>query len=208
MLRLLKRVAAPVAAAALFCLVPSALKANSIDVVSVTVTPAGGGQFTYDYNMLVSAAATVNPGDFFTIIDFNGLVPGTNTQPAGWTFSTVATWLPGGIMTTDGNTTTPTTDSPSIPDLVWTWNGPGNLGPGVSLGDFKVNSIQGLTTVGSEIGVDHSTLNPTKTSGNTDPAIVPAAIPLPATASTGLALMGGLGLLTGVNVLRRRRQMA
>jgi hypothetical protein len=34
------------------------------------------------------------------------------------------------------------------------------------------------------------------------------AMPLPATASTGLALLGGLGVLGGVNVLRRRRQMA
>jgi hypothetical protein len=38
------------------------------------------------------------------------------------------------------------------------------------------------------------------------PTVTP--LPLPATASTGLALMGGLGVLTGVNVLRRRRQMA
>jgi hypothetical protein len=34
------------------------------------------------------------------------------------------------------------------------------------------------------------------------------ALPLPATASTGLALLGGLGLLTGVSALRRRRQIA
>lgn len=40
------------------------------------------------------------------------------------------------------------------------------------------------------------------------PALEPTIAPLPATASTGLALLGGLGLLTGVNVLRRRRQMA
>lgn len=38
------------------------------------------------------------------------------------------------------------------------------------------------------------------------PSFQPA--PLPATASTGLALLGGLGVLGGVNVLRRRRQMA
>jgi hypothetical protein len=34
------------------------------------------------------------------------------------------------------------------------------------------------------------------------------ALPLPATAGTGLALLGGLGILGGVSFLRRRRQMA
>jgi hypothetical protein len=34
------------------------------------------------------------------------------------------------------------------------------------------------------------------------------SVPLPASASTGLALLGGLGVLGGVSMLRRRRQMA
>jgi hypothetical protein len=37
------------------------------------------------------------------------------------------------------------------------------------------------------------------------PALGPATAPLPATASMGFGLLGGLGCLTGVNVLRRRR---
>jgi hypothetical protein len=66
------------------------MEANPIQAglmpVSSAVTPAGSN-FTYSYNMALSSKGVLVSGDYFTIYDFAGLVPNSNTQPAGFTFS-------------------------------------------------------------------------------------------------------------------------
>ena len=54
----------------------------------VTVTPTSGGNYTWSYNVVVTSDVYVQPGDYFTIYDFAGAVPGSITAPAGWTLST------------------------------------------------------------------------------------------------------------------------
>ncbi len=98
--------------------------------VSTTVTP-DGSNYRYSYSIDLSSDSSLQKGDFFTIVDFNGLVSGKNAQPANFTFSSSNT---GGLPI--GTTAT---DSASIPNATWTYNGPTITTPG-SLGIFSLDS--------------------------------------------------------------------
>jgi hypothetical protein len=54
---------------------------------NVSITP-DGGNFRWTYAVVVTTDVKVNPGDYFTIYDFGGMISGTAVAPAGWTFST------------------------------------------------------------------------------------------------------------------------
>src|SRR5437879_6269116 len=77
------------------------------DLIPTLVTVTGVGPFTFSYTVQLSAGQNVQPGgvpgitsnsgpgasgattaDYFTIYDFGGFVPGSNTQPSGWAFLT------------------------------------------------------------------------------------------------------------------------
>ena len=45
------------------------------------------GNYKWSYEGQLNPAQKVIKGDFFTIYDFSGFVPGTNLQPADWAFS-------------------------------------------------------------------------------------------------------------------------
>lgn len=203
----LTRLAVPALAAAVFAACPGQAQAESIlvDVGSPTVT--GSGPFTWSYAVSVSSSATVQPGDFFVIVDFQGYVPSSNTQPAGWTFSTQAVTGP---ITGLSGTVQAATDSAAVPNLRWTYTGPTpvSIGPGVSLGTFTADSVYSIKHPGVLVAVDHNH-NPGSSTDdlldvNSQSIDVPA-VPLPATGSVGLALLAGLG---GAMVLRRRKAMA
>jgi hypothetical protein len=90
-----------------------------------------GSDTTYTYGMVLTSNSTLKSGDYFTIYDFQGVVTGTNTQPANWTLS----------ISNTGQTpvgTTPT-DNASIPNLTWTYSGPTITGQ-VGLGNFSIQS--------------------------------------------------------------------
>ena len=53
---------------------------------SVTVTP-DGGNFRFTYAVVLPTDMKLQSGDYFTIYDFAGLVPGTVATPIGWTYS-------------------------------------------------------------------------------------------------------------------------
>src|SRR5437016_5027101 len=71
--------------------------------------------FTWNYSANVTVDQTVNSGDFFTIYDFGSIAPGSNMQPAGWTFSQA-------LLGPTAALTNPT-DNPNILNLTWTYNG-------------------------------------------------------------------------------------
>ncbi|PYK71214.1 MAG: hypothetical protein DME44_08635, partial [Verrucomicrobia bacterium] len=68
-----------------------ALAARADIIPSITtatdITPAGAGNFSWNYSATLTQDENVMSHDFFTIYDFAGYVPGGNTQPGGWTFS-------------------------------------------------------------------------------------------------------------------------
>src|SRR6202011_1128320 len=78
-----------------------------------SISPSGGN-FTSNYSANVTVDETINPGDFFTIYDFGSIAPGSNTQPAGWTFSQA-------LVGPTAALTSPN-DNPNILNLTWTYN--------------------------------------------------------------------------------------
>lgn len=236
MLRLLRRMAVPVAAVAAMGITSVVAKADSVafhTVVTFTSAPTGvtltsPTEVTFSNGDTLSTqnqaygGTTGNPdvpfGPLPTNVSF-GALSSTNSGAGIASFS-------GGLgieIDIYQDYTTPPTTPP----------GPGTtVGPGTFVGSASgqifplLNSFSGGTihftsplsfvlpngatgfppgvvyTVGQDQQITFSSNGLFDISGNV------SELPLPATASTGLALLGGLGLLTGVSVLRRRRQMA
>ena len=104
-----------------------------------TVTPSGSN-FTWTYDAALTNDETLQSGNFFTIYDFNGMVAGTNFQPANWTFSSALVGVTPSKVTPN--------DNPKIPNLTWTYTGP-NIGPGpLDLGLFGNDSTKSNTKIG------------------------------------------------------------
>src|SRR5438874_7428641 len=89
-----------------------------------SVSPTSGPDFTWSYRATLTQDENAvsggrNGGDYFTIYDFGGFVPGSNAQPAGWTFtfSLVGTTPP----------RVEPRDNPTIFNLTWHYTG----GPGL-----------------------------------------------------------------------------
>jgi hypothetical protein len=188
-------------------MIPASARAESILINSgPTVTALGtSGPYRWDYETIVTSTSSVASGDFFTIVDFNGLVPGTAFAATNWTATTPNTvgapdlGHPGNFFIQGSNGSVASVpDNPFIPDLLFTYNGP--VIPGqASLGHFGAQStIQGGRN-GQLMALDHADTSGTgDTVANTDQPIVPA--PLPATANMGLVLLGAVG---GLGAFRR-----
>jgi hypothetical protein len=132
------RRALPLMGAALLVSLGGLSRADIIPNLS-TVT-AHGSNFTWTYSASLTNDETLQSGNFFTIYDFAGYVPGTNFQPANWVFSSA------NVGKTPSRVTP--VDDPTIPNLTWTYTGP-NVGPGpVDLGFFGADSTFSNTKIG------------------------------------------------------------
>ena len=156
--------------------------------VQVSVTPEGGN-FQYTYAIVLPTGSVLQTGDYFTIYNFDGMVPGTAlasgslTSP-NWNFSTsnVGPTPPGVIPS----------DNPSIPNISWTYTGPPVQGSQSGIGNFSAVSIYPYTTqswftaiTGTVYGVADANVTPTQVPVPTAP---PPGVPEPATLA--LAALG------------------
>ena len=123
---------------ALIALGAGAARADIIPDIN-SVTP-NGSNFTWTYDVALTNDETLQSGNFFTIYDFAGYVPGTNFQPANWVFSSA--------MTGKTPSRVSPIDSPTIPNLTWTYTG-STVGPGpLDLGLFGADSKYSRQIVG------------------------------------------------------------
>jgi hypothetical protein len=166
---------------------------------SVTVTP-DGGNFRWTYAAVLPTNLLLQSGNYFTIYDVGGLVPGTISTPSGWTATTgIAVAAPTGLDPHDSGT---------APDITFKYTGPtitGQVGLGNFMFDSTISKASTLTWTASNVNA--STLAPdqniTQTTGPAAPINHsggggPPAVPEPTT----LALAGlGLPLIA----LARRR---
>lgn len=172
---------------------------GSVGLQEPIISPTSGG-FTWNYTGTVFSGETITTGSFITIYDFGGFTPGSNVQPAGWTFSSSLV----------GNTPTGTptvTDNPSIPNLTWTYTGStpinGSLVIG-NLGTFSVVSGTDQTRHGEFAAQATSTSQGSIDFTQRD---ISVPVPEPATLLPILSVCGAAVAAGIPSVLRRRKQI-
>ena len=88
-------------------------------------------------------------GNYFTIYDFAGYVPGTGTVTAPGVGTSTSNWT----ITSSNSGVTPSgltpTDNSSVPNLTFTYNGPTIPSGQLTLGNFSADSTFGTTSTGS-----------------------------------------------------------
>jgi hypothetical protein len=138
----------------------------------------------------------VTTGDFFTIYDFGVFVPRSNTQPAGWTFSSLL------IGVTPGQVSP--TDNPTIPNLTWTYAGTPISGS-AALGTFSLLSdTNQLRTADFAAQGTRSDGSGTKINN-----VGTVSVPVPEVSALAPIIgICGLGMIGFATSILRRRQIA
>jgi len=171
--------------------VPLAQASSIIISLPPTITPIGGGVFTWTYTASM-ADARLLPGDFLVVYDFAQFVgfPALPPLPLGWA---AGVQLVGPIP----GQTTPV-DNAGILNLVFTYGGiplataPPPPGGSLFLGVFSANSMGNIRITGEYAAQDANWVD-LSLQANLGYTSVPA-IPLPAAGWAGLSLLGVLGL--------------
>ena len=164
---------------------------------SVTVTP-DGGNFRWTYAAVLPTNLLLQSGNYFTIYEVGGLVPGTISTPSGWTATAaIGQAAPSGLNPHDTG---------MAPDITFTYSGPTITGQ-VGLGNFMFDSIisKGSTLTWTASNVNASSgvpdYNITQTTGPAAPMVCDPPPPVPEPTTLALA---GLGLPM-IGVFRRWR---
>jgi hypothetical protein len=138
--------------------------------------------------------------DYFTIYDFAGFIPGSNTEPTNWVFQSMNVGSrPGSVLPTD---------NPNIPNLTWYYIGPKVTGPSEisnGLGLFTAKSIYGQSTEGAFAAdaTKHDPIN-LKIDGMVQQTVGSVTVPTVPEPSTFVLL--GAGLIGAVAMRRRAKK--
>jgi hypothetical protein len=166
--------------------------------VSVSITPEAGN-YRWTYAIVLPTDAMIRAGDYFTIYDFAGLIPGSNSQPADWVFSSGnTTGTPPGVLPDD---------DPGLPNLTWTYTGPTIPSGQIGLGNFWAVSEYGTATESFFTSRTHRTSDGLANTNITPTTVpVPSASPPPEVPEPTALALAGLGLpLIGLTRWVRRR---
>ena len=187
----------PIVACVLVCGLAAGVRAGLLPT-SVVVVPEAGN-FRWTYAVVLPTDMQLQSGDYFTIYDFGGRVPGGELVPDGWALAVAA--VGGGTP----DLLTPT-DDPGVPNLTWTYTGPTILTGQVGLGNFWAVSSLGE----DRGGVSAFTAQAHRTSDglgvrNITETVVPTGDgvgPPPGVPEPGTLVLAGLGL-TLIGAARR-----
>jgi hypothetical protein len=178
------------------------VRADVIPSFVAAVPDSQLGQTTWTYQVNVTAEQSLTSGDFFTIYDFGNIIPGSNVQPAGWTFSTSLLGVtPSQIIAAD---------DPTIMNLTWTYNGPTILGTspqGQGIGPFSVN-IAGLSQQSRDSHfAAQGTLAIGPNAGSPVNNVGAIPVPIPEPSSVALLLSSGVAAIAFARFRRRKIQI-
>ena len=162
--------------------------------VSATATPSGNTVWSYQID--ITSDQQVTTGDFFTIHDFGPFIPGTNMQPADWTFSSDF------VGKTAPNVHPP--DDPTLLNLTWTYTGSTTIPTNTTVGTFSV-TLSGTQFVGAPLRAAFFSAQATRNGGQNPGTKISnvGQVPVPIPEPSSLALLV-MTALSGLAVYRRR----
>lgn len=155
-----------------------------------------GANFRWCYSALLEAGSRVDPNDFFTIYDINGLVPGSNLNPGNWAAG----------MNLSGTTpfgVTPADDA-AVNNLTWTFSDEVMFDPSGAawLGSFSflsTSGVAGTDSFAAQASLDVSGTAVSNMGELAVPSAVISQVPEPGT----FGLLGTA--LVGLAALKRRK---
>lgn len=167
-----------------------------------SIVPSGS-DFTWNYSANVTVGQRVEHDDFFTIYDFGNFVPGSNTQPTGWMFSSSLLGRTPAFLSAREYTLLH--DDPSILNLTWTYTGQNPIiGPNF-LGIFSVTNNTNQLTTGQF--ASQATHNGGPYNGGKSPNLGDVSVPVPEmSALLPILSVCSAGLLALLPSFLRRRQ--
>ena len=181
----------------LLLLAAAILSAHGDIIPTLDSVTQDGTNFSWNYTANVTIDQNVEAGDYFTIYYFGNLLPGSNVQPADWSFTSL-------LIGTTPATVLPE-DNPGIFNLTWTYTGTTPISGSAFLGTFSVVST--TNQLRTDFFTAHATRNSGPDAGSKIDNIGFVSVPVPEMSALspiiGVCGFGAVGYLS--SLLRRRR---